>query len=227
MKKIFSLLTGFLLILLVAGCGEENTQIESKPDFQPPVNKIERNADDKILMAYFSVPETDNPKNMNLDEENSTVIVDGEVFGNTQYVAQIIQQSTGANIFRIEPVTPYPTNHGELEQVATKEKQSNALPEISAKIENFDSYKIIFVGYPIWYGDMPRILYSFFKSYDFSGKTIVPFITSGGAGFANSINEIQSLQPNAKVIEGGLALNRNVIQNSEDDIKNWLKNLGF
>lgn len=216
-----------MLILIVAGCGKEKNHVEPQPTNQSHVAKIERNADDKILVVYFSVPESDNAETITEEEKKSAVVIDGEVLGNTQYIAQIIRQNSGADIFRIEPVTPYPMNHGEIEQIATKERRDNALPEILNKVENFDEYKIIFVGYPIWYGSMPRILYSFFGSYNFAGKTIVPFITSGGSGFANTISEIKNIQPNANVIENGLSVKREVIKSSEQDIKNWLKDLGF
>jgi hypothetical protein len=74
---------------------------------------------------------------------------------------------------------------------------------------------------------MPRILYSFLKSYNFAGKTIVPFVTSGGSGFGNTINAIKNIHPDASVVENGLSLKRDIIQSSEQDIKHWLKNLGF
>ena len=227
MRKKFLLLAGVLMLLILAGCGKETAKVEPVPGTKNAATKIEKNPDDKILVVYFSVPETDSIENKNSDEANSVIFINGEILGNTQYVAQLIQQNSGADIFRIEPVTPYPMNHGELEQIATKEKQENIFPQIRDKIENFDSYKIIFVGYPIWYGDMPRIMYNFLKSYNFAGKTIVPFVTSGGTGFANTINTIKEFQPDAIVIENGLALKRGFIKNSEKDIKDWIQNLGF
>ena len=227
MKKIFSLLAGVLLILLAAGCGKETPKVEVIPENKSATEKIELNADDKILVVYFSNPESDNAETMTTEEAKSAVVVDKKVVGNTQYIAQIIQQNTGADIFRIEPATPYPMNHGELEQIATQEKHDAALPAIKNKIENFDDYKIFFVGYPIWYGDMPRILYSFLKNYNFAGKTIVPFVTSGGSGFGNTINEIKNIHPDAKVIENGLSVKQEVIKSSDKEIKNWLADLGF
>lgn len=215
------------MILLLAGCGKETAKVEPIPANKPVASKIEKNPDDKILVVYFSRPETDNPKNISTEKQKSCVVVNGEVFGNTQYVAMHIQKYTAADIFRIEPVTPYPMNHATLEQIATKEKQENILPEIRDKIENFDSYKIFFVGYPIWYGDMPQILYSFLQSYDFTGKTIVPFVTSGSSGFSNTINSIKTLLPNATVIEDGLSVKRNGVLNSEPVVKDWLTALGF
>ena len=183
--------------------------------------------DSKVLVVYFSVPETTNAENMNAEEEYSTVVINGEVLGNTQYVAYVIQENIGADIFRIEPVTPYPMNHADLEEVATEEKRSNAMPEIVAEIENIEQYNTIFLGYPNWYSDMPRIIYSFLDQYDLSGKTIVPFVTSGGSGFSNTISTIADLEPDAEVITDGLSISRDVVQDAEEDIVQWVKDLGY
>ena len=131
---------------------------------------------EKNLVVYFSMPETTEPENMSREEELSTVIIDGEVLGNTQYVAYIIAENTGADIFRIEPVTPYPLNHSELEDIAQKEQSENFRPEIAGTVENIEQYDIIFFGFPNWYYDMPMIMYSFLDQYDLAGKTVVPFI---------------------------------------------------
>lgn len=176
---------------------------------------------------YFSVPETTNPDNMNSEEEYSTVVINGEVLGNTQYVAYVIQQNTEADIFRIEPTTPYPMNHAELESVASQEKKDNSLPEISDKVQNINQYDTVFLGYPNWYADMPRIIYSFLEQYDLSEKTIVPFVTSGGSGFSNTIKTISDLEPNATVIKDGFSANRNSVADAETDIIDWLNSLGY
>jgi len=183
--------------------------------------------DGNTLVVYFSVPETTDAENMNAEEEYSTVVIDGEVLGNTQYVAYLIRQHFGADIFRIEPEIPYPMNHGELEAVATQESRDNALPAIAAQIENFDQYETIFVGYPNWYADMPRILYSLFDAYDFSGKTIVPFVTSGGSGFSGTIGTIQELEPDAEVITDGYSISRTRMEDAEAGVTEWLTGLGY
>ncbi|MCQ5128395.1 flavodoxin [Butyricicoccus faecihominis] len=183
--------------------------------------------DGKALVAYFSVPETDSAENMNAEEENSTVVIDGEVLGNTQYVAYVIQENTEANLFRIEPVTAYPMDHAELEKVATEEKRQNARPEPSAQVEDMEQYDTIFLGYPNWYGDLPMILYSFLEQYDLAGKTIIPFVTSGASGFSGTIGTIQELQPDATVITDGLSITRAVVQDAEPEILIWLNGMGY
>lgn len=149
----------------------------------------------KNLVVYFSMPETTAPNNMSQEEELSTVIIDGEVLGNTQYASYVIEQNTGADVFRIEPVTPYPLEHTELEEIAQKEQQENARPEIAGIVENIEQY-------------------------DLSGKTIVPFVTSGGSGFSDAISTIEQMEPDADVITDGLSISSNLVQDSEQKISN-------
>lgn len=156
--------------------------------------------------------------------DDSTVVIDGETLGNTQYMAYVIQETVGADIFRIEPETPYPTDHDKLVDLAKEEQNDNARPKIKDMIENFDTYENIFVGYPNWWGDMPMILYSFFDEYDFSGKTIIPFNTHGGSSFSGTISTIKELEPNAEVLDGK-SISRNDIQDAEQEIVDWVNSL--
>ena len=140
-------------------------------------------------------------------------------------MAYVIQKNTGANIFRIVPETPYPTSHSELVDLAREEQRNGTRPAFAGEIENFSEYETIFVGYPNWWSDMPMIMYTFFDAYDFSGKTIIPFNTHGGSGFSNTISTIRNLEPNAEVLNG-LSISRNNIQDAEQDIIDWLQELG-
>ena len=104
--------------------------------------------------------------------------------------------------------------------------RTNARPEIEGTIEDFDSYDVVFVGYPNWNGDMPYILYTFFESYDFSGKTIVPFNTHGGSGFSRTQETIAELTPDASMLEGK-SISRNSIESAEQEIIDWLNSIGM
>lgn len=244
-KKISALILSAALTLALAACGNggmgksspsqgttspipapSESQSPSAAD-PAPESAVTKIGNRKTLVVYFSVPETTTTDNMNAEEEYSTVVIDGEVLGNTQYVAFLIQENTGGDIFRIEPTIPYPMDHVELEAVATEEARQNALPEISGTIENMDEYDTVFIGYPNWYGDMPRILYSFFEQYDVSGKTVIPFVTSGGSGFSNTIGTIAALEPNAEVVTDGLSVSRNSAEAAEEPVLAWLADLGY
>lgn len=93
--------------------------------------------------------------------------------GNTQYVANLISEQTGGEIFRIEPVDAYPTNHDDLLERAAEEMDNDARPEINNPLENLDNYDIIFIGYPIWNADLPPIINTFLEQYNFDGKTVI------------------------------------------------------
>lgn len=179
----------------------------------------------KTLVVYFSVPETNNPNNMTKDEDNSTVVVNGEVLGNTQYVAELIKERTSADIFRLEPTNAYPTNHSELLKRAQEEMSKNVKPEIKGKIENFDQYDVIYVGYPIWNSDIPPIIETFLNEYKFDGKTVVPFCTHGGSGLSGTPSTISKLIPKANVIQNGFSISRSSMNNATSAVESWLKEI--
>ena len=152
-------------------------------------------------------------------------MVDGEVLGNNQYIAQLIQQEVGGDMFRIETVQEYPGSHDPLLEFAYNEKAEDARPELATQIENLDSYDVIFLGYPNWNSDLPMPLYTFLETYDFSGKTIVPFTTHGGSGFSRTIQTIAELQPNATVVEDGLSISRNSVPEAQSEVTSWAAGL--
>ena len=231
-EKKFALCLSLLLVTaMFSGCGaspssnhsnagsgkkqsEENTETTLSNETEGSEN-MGSNSTAKNLVVYFSMPETTEPENMSREEEYSTVVIDGEVLGNTQYVAYIIAENTGADIFRIEPVTPYPLVHSELENFAQKEQSDNFRPEIAGTVEDIDQYDTILLGFPNWYYDMPMIMYSFLDQYNLTGKTVVPFVTSGGSGFSDAISTIKDMEPDADVVTDGLSISRNVVQDSE------------
>ena len=187
---------------------------------------LHKKIENKVLVAYFSMPETTNPNHMTTEEDNSTVVINGVVLGNTQYMAQVIQRVTNADIYRIEPQNPYPTDHSTLVAQAREEQDQDTRPAIKDSIPNFDSYDTVFIGYPIWWSDLPQILYTFFDTYDFSGKSIIPFSTHGGSGFAGTPSIIQRLEPGAKMLDG-LTISRNNIQDAEQEIITWVNGLNY
>lgn len=177
-----------------------------------------------VLVAYFSVMETDGVDTV---AGASRVAVNGEVLGNNQYIAQIIQRETGGDLFSIETVQEYPTTHEPLLDFAYEEKTENARPELATQIENLENYDVIFLGFPNWNADLPMPLYTFLESYDFSGKTIIPFTTHGGSGFSRTIQTISELQPNATVISDGLSISRNSVSGAENEVVSWVNGLGL
>lgn len=230
-KFLTTLLCLMLCVITALSCaacsggnnnGTGNTPSASESNQQQDTDRAHYD-DATTLVVYFSMPETTEPDDMTTEEANSTVVIDGEVLGNTQYMAYVIQDTVGANIFRIIPETPYPTDHDTLVDLARDEQNEDTRPAIRDAIpaEEFARYDTVFVGYPNWWGDMPMIMYTFFETYDFSGKTIIPFNTHGGSGFSGTIGTIRELEPNATV-ENGLSISRNNIQDAEQQIIDWV-----
>ena len=108
-----------------------------------------------------------------------------------------IQSQTGADIFEIELVTPYSTDYNTVLDQAQHDQNVQARPEIRNKVENFEQYDTIILGYPNWWASIPMPIASFLEEYDFTGKTIIPFCSHGGGRFGQSLTAIAKLAPNA------------------------------
>lgn len=240
MKKILSVLLCIGLLLGMTACGskeasddKETTKSETtvsggeNGEAVTETKNVKSNSGNKTLVVYFSMPETTNPENMNEDEENSAIVVNGEVLGNTQYAAYLIQEHTGADIFRIEPKTPYTTDHEELVDIASKEQEEDARPEMKANVENIDQYDTIFIGYPIWWSDFPQIIYTFLDENDLSGKKVIPFNTHGGSGLAGTVETLKEQEPDADVEENALSISRDDMEGCESEVTDWLKEIGY
>jgi flavodoxin len=181
----------------------------------------------KILIAYFSIPETSGTDNVDAVSGSSIQVVNGKVKGSVQFAAEYIQKVVGGDMFVIRTERPYPTVHNALTNYAKREQETNARPRLATRIESMQNYDTIFPGYPIWWYDLPMVLYSFLDQYDLSGKTIIPFTVHGGSRFSGTIEKNVRLEPGATVIQDGLAISRNNVANSERDIRTWLGRLGM
>lgn len=197
---------------------KDESKIENEKE-----NQNTTSLDKKIIIAYFSLPETNGSA-----KEDSTITVNGENLGNTQYVANLIGKYTGAEVFRIEAVKEYNTSdHQALIDDAKKEQNDNSRPEIKNKINNFDEYDTIFIGYPIWWSDLPQILYTFLESYDFTGKNVILFSTNGGSGLSGTVSTIKNKLSSANVNGNAFTLNRNNMEEVPKEVETWLKEINM
>ena len=218
MKKAIAILLSLTMILGLAACGNsasqteqpstEDTSVESKADTNSAENSTDMEntdnqdvQDHKVLVAYFSAT------------------------GTTKGVAEHIANGLNADIYEIVPEDPYTDadlNYNDNNSRTTIEMNDlNARPAISGSVENMEQYDIIFVGYPIWWGEAPRIVSTFMESYDFSGKTIVPFCTSGGSGIGSSASNLERLTSGATWLDGR-RLNGS---DSQDTVMEWVNSL--
>jgi len=139
-------------------------------------------ANDKVLVAYFSAT------------------------GNTKSVAETLASAINADLFEIVPEQAYTSDdlnwHNDQSRSSVEMADKSSRPAISSKIEDISQYKIVFVGSPIWWGREPSIMDTFIESYDFAGKTVIPFVTSGSSDIGDYGANLQALAPDAKVLNG-------------------------
>lgn len=249
-KQWLYLVTALALLFVLAGCGgggTENAAPESVPeaesadaDNEPEAAPLETDSEtpdvanedtadtetqsksqtgtDK-LVVYFS----------RIGEQYSVGVIEK---GNTAIVAEMVAERTGADVFEITPaVDNYPTdNYRALTDIGLQEQKDGARPAIATDVENFADYDTVFLGYPIWWGDLPMILYTFMESHDFSGKTVVPFCTHGGSQMAGTAVKIENAVT-ADAVLNGLAIEGTDAQNNRDSVRetvnDWLAGLGY
>lgn len=210
-------------IVLYAFAANENANTPETVVSEQQIPTTVSRTGGKVLVTYFSVPETDG---VDASSGASRLVSDGKLQGNTEYVATIISEATGGELFEIKTVHTYPGTHKELIDAAKKESEEDARPALATHIKNLNEYDVVFVGFPNWWYDMPQPLYTFFDEYDFSNKTIIPFCTHGGSRFSDAIKSIREMEKGATVLDG-YAIARNRVGNSKDGILNWLEKIGM
>lgn len=168
----------------------------------------------KSLVAFFS----------RADENYAVGYIEK---GNTHIVAEMIAAETGADLFHIETVKPYPADYNECTEVEKREKQSKARPEIKGDIR-VEDYDVIYLGYPIWWGEMPMAVYTFIEKHNWQGKVVVPFCTHEGSGLSGTERRIQSACAGATILNG-LAVRGYTAQNEQETarkaVQSWIKKL--
>lgn len=226
MKKV-KILTAFILlaaavigIVFYMNIGGVRVRLTAGSQAEIPV----QTTDSSILIVYFTAAEN---SDVDVVSSASVTVVDGVAKGNVRAVADMIKEYTEGDIYSIQTSVKYPGNGNDLIDYASDEQNKDVRPELTSHIENFDSYDIVFVGYPTWWYDMPQVMYSFFDEYDFSGKTIIPFNSANGSRFSGTIETIQKLEPEAEVVTDGLSVHQNSVSGAAEDVEDWLKKLGF
>lgn len=221
MKKFASVFMAFALLFSLTACSRTNSAAASsvpqsrQQSSSPAVDPIVPDPGSESAAAKSEAAQT-GPRSLVVYFSRS---------GNTERVAQSIQSQTDADIFEIVPATPYSDDYDTVLDQAQAEQSENARPAIAGRVENIADYDVIYVGYPIWWGDMPMLLYTFFDSYDLSGKTIAPFCTSGGSGLSGTVDAIKELEPNAEVTEG-LHIGSGASSGAEQAVSEWLSEIG-
>ncbi len=141
--------------------------------------------------------------------------------GNTEVIAEYIQEFDGADLFKVEPAVEYPADYMQCIDVAKKEQQADARPEIKETLDSIDDYDTIYIGFPNWWGTLPMPMFTQLEQLDFSGKVVKAFVTHEGSGFGSSEKDLKKLCEGAE-IRKGLSIPGAKVYESKDAVKAWL-----
>lgn len=245
-RRYFVKMAGALLVTLtgtsaLGGCASQTMDPVKDTDGQAGSDEAESRVQEEsvgttdagtgagnVLVAYFSYPEmteASDPDNLEPEEENSTVVKDGKIYGNNEYVANIIARETGADTFRILTTRTYPTDHQELIAQAKDEMNAGDRPALAEPIPDLSGYDTVFIGYPIWWGDLPPVMMSFLEQAELADKKVYLFNTHGGSGNAGTKETIKGILSDSEVSDDNLVISRDVVADSESDVVDWVHGL--
>lgn len=156
------------------------------------------------------------------DPDTNVLVAYFSYSGTTKSVAQKIRRLTGGDIVRIREKTRYSTNYDRTASRAQREMQNNSRPAITTTVANMKDYDVVYIGYPIWWHSTPKVIDTFLEKYDLSGKTVIPFCTSGGSDISESMDVIQSLCKSSTILEGYTA-----DSGSTGEVRRWLRSIGM
>lgn len=245
--RILSLLLTALMVTGLGGCGSTDNSIENTATQNSTItNEQSAEADKAEALTTGEAAQTeDQTVEPEPGSENSDILVvyfsrTGEQYtvgvidkGNTAIVAEMISEETGADMFEVIPEDDhYPMTYSELTDVAKQEQNDNARPAYAGEVPDLSQYSTIFIGAPVWWGDWPMIMYTFFENNaeGLSGKTLIPFSTHEGSGLSGFDKKLSSACPDATVLDG-LAIRGNDCQNDQDSVRKkvseWVTGLGY
>lgn len=206
-----------LCLLLIFSFCSKNDALASNEDNGNDVNNGSING--KILVAYFS-------RANYVPDGTDGVTGATNKAGNTQTVAQYIQEETGGTLFEIVPDRNYPVSHTECSAIAQQEAENNERPALKSHVENMNNYDIVFVGFPIWVYREPMAVLTFLEEYNFKGKTVIPFCTSMAVAISASEDDFKKTLPEASV-KSGLRINYTLSGNWQGEVDRWINGLGI
>lgn len=240
MKQLIFCFLLFIPAMTFAGCSGGDEPLANKTETPDTDNGGDNNdgneeggqetvtpGNGKILIAYFSRwRNTNYPANVDASTGASIIINNGTRRGTNEIMAGYIQAAVGGDIHLIETSEPYPTEFDDVRDQNHAEQAAGTLPALKSRIENMNQYDVVFIGYPVWATDVPQAILSFLGSYDFEGKTIVPFCTHDGYGAGSSYRSIRNAATGAEVLDG-IAVEAVDVPSAEADVRSWIERIGI
>lgn len=201
-------LTTSIALLISISCSGGKTQQNELQQATTAINKT-----DKALIVFYS------------HAGENYAVGDIEV-GNTKIVADYITELTGAEQFELVTHKYDDMAYKPLCDLAKIEQQRGELPEFEGRLDNLQQYSTIFIGGPVWWGTYPQVMFTFFKKYDLSGKTIIPFTTHEGSGLGRCVEDVKAAYPNA-LVTGSFEIYGHDVRTGKGKVEAWLKSLGY
>lgn len=232
-KKIFIIVFVLMTIIIgfysVISCAKEQKTSKGTTQISEEVDDIDNEKqlnNKRNLIVYFSrYGNTNYPDDIDASTSASIVKFNGNKYGSTEYIANLIQRYVGGDRVLLQTENPYSENFSEVIVQNHLEQQQDYLPNLKNMNINIDDYDVIYIGYPVWATTAPQVVFSFLQKYDFAGKTIIPFCTHDGYGSGSSYEDIKNSVPNAKVLSG-IDIEAQDVFYSQISIENWLKSIG-
>lgn len=231
MKRTITILISLIMIFCLSACGNsagqaENPSTENNSVESERGDDVESSTNGDAQTENAGLSETQKPEADTSETQGNKVLVAYfSATGTTEGVAEHIANGLNADIYEIIPEEPYTDadlNYNDNNSRSTIEMNDPfSRPAISGSVENMEQYDIVFIGYPIWWGEAPRIVSTFVESYDFSGKTVIPFCTSGGSGVGSSATNLEQLISDATWMEG----RRLHGSDSQETVMEWVNGL--
>ncbi|MDE6024898.1 MAG: flavodoxin [Lachnospiraceae bacterium] len=226
MKKLIAILLAVFMIFSLAACGNSASKTEQSSAENTTNDMVSTENNNTGDLEEAKAPDTQSEEAEAPEVQGNRVLVAYfSATNTTEGVAKYIADGLDADLYEIIPKVPYTDadlNYSDNDSRTTIEMNDpDARPEISGSVENMEQYDIVFIGYPIWWGEAPRIVCTFMEGYDFSGKTIVPFCTSGSSGIGSSATNLEKLTSDAKWLDG----RRFGGSDSQDTVMEWVNSL--
>ena len=247
MKRWVSLVLSALLLFSLAACGDgdasgtppaesyENMTSQTpsgtnRPDQSEPVSSQEPAGQEEaegshILIAYFTWADNtvvEDPSSVDVDATTSASVL---APGNAAKLAAWIQEAVGGDLHSIVVEEPYSSDYDECLDRAAEEKADNARPALTTHVENMEDYDIVFLGFPNWWYTLPMPVLTFVEEYDWSGKTVVPFVTHGTGGLSSTIRDLTAALPEDTTILEPIGVYRPEVDTSQGSVQDWLAGL--
>ena len=224
MNKKLVILIATIVVIAACGIGFMVLNSNNKTESNGTNNNNNTNSNTNINENNNSENNDNTNTEDNKTSDSKVAIIYFSATGTTEEVAGYIKDATNGDLIEIVPKEKYTDadlNYSNNNCRANKEQNdSSSRPEISNNI-NTDSYDVIYLGYPIWWGDAPRIILTFLDSHDLSGKTVIPFCTSGGSGIGTSVSYFKNNYKNVNWLDGRR------LSTSKNEVTNWINGLNY